>query len=169
MALPVTQAQRALRVAASNTIDIPNPANTIISGTTTAAPVASKLIAPAGSNFITRGVKPGDIVYNVQTPSTPTVCTVTAVDSETQLSLSANNFGVASQAFVIYASQSGSGSPSYPNLYIASTTGALAVETECGEVIGFPSVAVGFFPIRVRKVLVNGGGSNTAVTAIAIW
>jgi len=166
MSLPKLQTERAIRIPI-NGIEIPYPANILASGNSTSV-TASKLVA-TGANFITSGVKIGDIVYNVQTPASPTSATVTAIDSATQLSLSANIFTTSPNAYVVYQSAGNNGVYAYPILYVG-TGGNLAVETEGGEIVAFSSVPIGFFPFKIKRVLTTGGGiATTASNLIALF
>lgn len=166
MSLPKLQTERAIRVPI-NGIEIPYPANILSSGNNTSV-TASKLVA-TGANFITKGVRIGDIVYNINAPSSPTSATVTAVESETQLALSANIFLASPNAYVVYQSAGNNGVYAYPILYIG-TSGNLAVEAEGGEIIAFSNVQVGFFPFKIRKVLTTAQGiATTASNIIALF
>ena len=75
----------AQEIIASYTLPIPSPYLPVLSGTTTAT-TASKLVN-AGANF--SSVSVGDIVYNT---TDNTSASVTAIDSSTILSISANIF-----------------------------------------------------------------------------
>lgn len=166
MSLPKLQTERAIRIPI-NGIEIPYPANILASGNSSGV-TSNKLIA-TGALFATRGVRIGDIVYNINAPSSPTSATVTAVESETQLALSANIFTASPNAYVVYQSAGNNGVYAYPILYIG-TTGNLAVETEGGEILAFNSVPVGFFPFKIRKVLTTAQGiATTASNIIALF
>jgi hypothetical protein len=166
MSLPKLQTERAILIPA-NGIEIPYPANILASGSSTGVAL-NKLVA-TGANFITKGVRAGDIVYNIQSPAFPISATVTAVDSENQLSISANNFTASPNAYVVYQSGGNNGVYNYPILYIG-TSGNLAVETEGGEIIAFSNVQVGFFPFKIRRVLTTAQGvATTASGLIALF
>lgn len=168
MAQPqVLQFERAIRLPAANGVEIPFPAN--LNMTSTSTSFSSSKLVSAGANFITRGVKVGDIVYNVTTPNAPTSATVTALDSESQLSLSANIITAASQTFTIYSSASNVGTLICPVIYVG-TSGNLIVETEGGDTLFFGSAPVGVLQVRVRRVIASIGGFSTAATnLIAIF
>lgn len=162
MSISKIQADRAIRTVPS-TVEIPYPANILVSDNSTGVAV-NKLICATGL-FITRGVRIGDIIYNTQTPLTPTICTVTAIDSETQLSISANNFTASPNSFIVYQSSSNNGVSNPCILYIG-TAGNLVVETEGLETVFFSNVPLGFFPVKVRRVLSTGGGGSTTASNI---
>ncbi len=82
MAYQKLQVSRALLVIPSDDTDIPFPGALAITSATTGAS-ALKLIDSAG-DFINKGVKIGDIIYNYDSSE---AATVTNVDSATQLSV----------------------------------------------------------------------------------
>jgi len=106
----------AIPVALSDTINIPGPV-VRTSGATTSL-TANKLVDTnanfeqtfdADGNVTNQGVQVGQVVYNMYAMTGsddlgPTVATVTAIDSDTQLTLSADIFagGVAAKGYNIY-------------------------------------------------------------------
>ena len=74
-----------MSVVKSDTIEIPNPAVESISSAATGT-TSNKLVDSAG-DFINRNIRVGDIVYNT---TDSTVATVSAIDSATVLSISAD-------------------------------------------------------------------------------
>jgi|TARA_B100001094_G_C18189836_1_gene806354 hypothetical protein len=147
-------------------------------------------------NFVSLGVKVGDIVVNTDNAG---IATVTAVGNEDQLTLSANIFGsltTADDNFRIYSQQEGSeyyppylgnngGSSTTTNnpgclIYVGDTsvinTGAdatsnqfknVTVRTVSGEIISFNNFPVGeYLPIQVVQVMSSGTSANSL---IGIW
>lgn len=160
MAYQKLQAYRALKVIPNNDGDIPNPAMLAISSTATGASTG-KLIDSAG-DFINKGVKIGDIVYNTTANKS---ATVTAIDSATQLSVTV---AVASGAsYNLYATVDG------PNngcvLYVGSA-GDLKVNTAGGDTIEFIGVLAGsFIPVQVTRVFRTGQTGTAAQNIVALW
>ena len=156
MAYQKLQASRALVVYTSDTIEIPNPAGAGISSTTTGA-AAGKLIDTT-QDFISAGVKRGDIIYS----GGPLVATVTAVDSATQLSVT-TAVGAA-RAYTLY------NTPDIPNngavLYVG-VAGDVDVITAGGDEVTFTGVLAGsFIPVQVTRVK---AASTSASGIIALW
>lgn len=158
------QPSRALRLAITNNAEIPT-LNILGSGINFLT--GASINAPI--DFIAAGVKPGDIVYNINVPLTPTAATVTQILSATQLLLNASIFPVASSPFIIYQSSSNAGVNDSPVLYIG-TGGTLCAETAGGDQIVFTGAPGGFFPVNVRKILTSIGASTTnASNIIGLW
>lgn len=153
----------AIRIAPSDTILIPNPTCVISSGTNTSGGV-SQLI-DTGGLFITRGLEIGDIIYNVTNIIAPTVATVTGIVSETTVNISANNFSVGAQNYVIYNSPLNSGLATSPTLYVGGA-GSIYAETEGGQLVVFSGVPVGFFNVFVRRVYAT---NTTATNIVALF
>ena len=98
MAYQKLQAYRALKVLPNNSVDIPNPATLAISSTTTSnAP--TKLIDTT-QNFIEKGIKVGDIIYNT---TSGVAMSVTAIDSADTLTVTGT--AASSDSYEIYASE----------------------------------------------------------------
>ena len=157
MAYQKLQASRALEVIPSDTVDIPNPAMLAISSTTTGA-AALKLIDSAG-DFINNRVKIGDIVYGGTVAAK-----VTAVDSATQLSVSAAI--PTTTAYKLYSNDA-------PNngcvLYIGDVSGGVKtrVITAGGDEVTFIGFTAGsFVPVQVKRVKDTGTDS---ASIIALW
>lgn len=166
MSIQRLQFERAIAISTANyNIEIPFPGNRMLVGIGTAQ-AANKLIC-VGANFITRGVKAGDIVFNTAT-NPITVATVTTVDSESQLSLSSNLFPIIN-SFTIYQSASNAGLLSIrPVVFIGGNTAGVSdvcIETEGGESVLFNNVPVGsILPIRAKRVLSSFSGTSTSAT-----
>jgi hypothetical protein len=154
MANQKLQVQRALAVVKSDTIGIPDPAKLTVSSSATGT-TTDKLVDSAGLFTTTNLVGVGDIVYN---STDGTIATVTVVDSATQLELSANIMA-SGENYSIYR-----GSTEGCILYIG-TTGNLKVLTAGDDIVTYTAVAVGFFPVHVKKVFNVAGASNI----IANW
>lgn len=151
MAYQKLQAERALTVIPNDTINIPNVAGPSVSGTTDGV-TASKLIDSTAS-FTTNIV--GYIVY-----SGTDVATVTAVDSATTLSLSADIM-VSGEAYTLYADDN--------NGCVLQTglAGTIRVLTIGGDDVTFSVVAGAFVPVQVKRVLESGTMSPNDI--IALW
>ena len=148
MANQKLQVQRALAVVKSDTIGIPDPAKFTVSSSATGT-TTDKLVDSAGLFTTTNLVGVGDIVYN---STDSTIATVTAVDSATQLTLSANIMA-SGENYSIYRDSTDS-----CVLYIG-TTGNLKVLTAGDDIVAYNSVPVGFFPVQVKKVFNVAGAS----------
>ena len=159
MAYQKLQAGEALAVIASNIVNVPNPANQVISGTTTAT-TTSKLV-DSGGTFIAQGVKFGDIIYDRTGLST---ATVTAVDSETTLSVSSDVF-VSGDSYEIYTQSLES--PNNGCVLYVGVAGDIKVKMAGGNDVVFKTVAAGsFLPINVIRVFRTG---TTATDIVALW
>jgi len=153
MAYQKLQAERALKVIPSDTINIPNVAGPSVSGTTT-GDAANKLVdstASFTSNLL------GYIVYNT---SDSTVATVTAVDDANTLSLSADIMD-SGEAYTLYADDN--------NGCVLQTglAGTIRVLTIGGDDVTFSVVAGAFVPVQVKRVLESGTVSPNDI--IALW
>ena len=160
MAYQKLQAYRALKVLSSDTVDIPNPAMLAISSTTTSnAP--TKLIDTT-QNFITKGIKQGDIVYNTSTGS---CMEVAAVDSSDTLTVTGT---VASSAnYEIYASVD---TPNNGCCLYVGTAGDLKVITAGGDTVEFIGVLAGsFIPVQVTRLFKTGQTGTAATNILALW
>lgn len=156
-----SQFTRALRAHPSDNADIAYPAP-VTTGTNTSV-TASKLVNTAGL-FITNNVNVGDVVHN---DTAGTAATITAIDSETTLSLNANIFTATAQTYTIYAmsSQVGLGNPGCL-LYVGGA-GNVSVVTYGGDTITFNGVPAGTtLPIQVVKLRSTG---TTATLVNALW
>jgi len=154
MAYQKLQAGKALEIHPSDTASIPNTPLVSDSGITSAT-TANKLVQ-TGQNF-TSTVRVGDIVYNT---TDTTAATVTAVDSDTTLSLSEDIMAI-SETYTIYRGQ-----PGACVLYIG-TGGNVKVKTSAGDIVTFDNLSNGqFFPVQVSKVFATG---TSASGIIGLW
>jgi len=153
MAYQKLQVGTGVKVIKSDTIDVPNVAGPSVSGTATAT-TTNKLV-DSGAAFSSNLV--GFIVYNT---TDSTVAKVTAVDSPTQLTLSANIMANG-ENYTLY-------SDTNPGCVLYSGSGGdIEVLTSSGALLLFSTVPAGsFLPVQVKRVL----ASNTSATNIlALW
>lgn len=162
MAYQRLQVTRALKVHKTTTsIDIPDPDFAGITGAIVTS-ATNKLTVAAADTFTAKTVQPGYIVENVTTGA---YALVSAIDSGTQLSLSADIFTTAGNIYQIY-SQSTRGCI----LYVGGT-GVLNVVTAAGDSVSYVGAPTGsFLPIQVVRVLSSLNGVSTSATDfIAHW
>jgi len=157
----------AIPVALSDTINIPGP-KIRVSGTTTSL-TANKLVDTNGG-FTGGSVHVGMVVYNmaqarVGTAFMPSVAVITGIDSNTQLSLSADIFTAAdskgnTQKYQIY--DANKANPKAAMLMVG-TAGNVFVKTIDGDEILIPGVVAGeTLSVVVQRVLVGAVGANGA-------
>ena len=156
MAYQKLQASRLLAVVQSDTINIPDVSHRTAQGTTTAT-TADKLV-DSGALFSANGlVKVNDIVYNT---TDSTVARVTAIDSDTTLSLSANIMANA-EAYKIYRDDNNG-----CVLYVGGL-GDVNVITAGGDDVTLKAVPAGsFIPVQVLRVKDT---LTTATDIVAMW
>jgi hypothetical protein len=153
MAYQKLQVERALKVIPSDTINIPNVSGTSTSGATDGA-VPNKLV-DSGATFSTNLV--GYIVYNT---TDSTVARVTAVDSGTVLTLSANIMGTG-ENYVVYEDNNNG------CVLQSGAAGTIRVLTAGGDDVTFSVVAGAFIPVQVVKVFTSGTMNSPNI--IALW
>ena len=160
MAYQRLQVTRALPVYSTTTgINIPDPDFAGISGAS-ATSGTSKLTVAAADTFTANTVKAGYIVENV---STGAYARVTAIDSGTQLSLSANIFTASGDTYQIY-SQSTRGCILY-----CGGAGDIKLVTAAGDTVEYIGLQAGqFLPIQVVRIEAPTG-SDIASNFIAHW
>jgi hypothetical protein len=155
MAYEKLQAYTGIEVIPSDSINIPFPGE-VISGAATAT-TSDKLVNSAGL-FISQGVGIGDIIYN---DTDGTVCTVTAVDSETELSVSADIFASA-ETYRVFKANLNNGCA----LYVGGD-GDLKVTTVGKTDLTFIGLTAGqFIPVQIVRVWSTG---TTATNIIGLW
>tara|TARA_R100000329_G_scaffold150390_2_gene143174 strand:+ start:119 stop:640 length:522 start_codon:yes stop_codon:yes gene_type:complete len=162
---------KALAVIASDTIPIPSPHAVQLTGTTSAAS-ANKLVA-VGSDF--SNVVVGDIVYNT---TDNTVATVTAIDSSTILSISADIF-TSPENFIVFQAgpifeqriESSSGCLLYVGANdLTATKVNVKVETTDGSIVTFNAFPVGeYLPVQIVKLYATGTTDISDNNCLAIW
>lgn len=160
MAQDKKQVGKALQINPSDTADIPNPSyGGRVSGDASAVTANNLVDAIAG--FVTDGVKVGDIVYNNTDRKS---ATVTAVVSETQLTLSEDIFDTISDEYVIYLT------PDIANqgcVFYVGVGGDVTVRTVGGDQVTFQNLNNGqFVPVEILQVLETG---TTATGLVALW
>ena len=159
MAYQKLQAYSALELHESDTVEIPDPSSFVMTGQATAT--TTNKLDMAGASFTTRGIVKNAIVYNT---TDKTAAFVTAVDSDTVLSLSADIMANGENFDIYNAPTNGC------VLYVGST-GDLVVEVAGTAIkngvdeITFKNVPVGFFPVQVIKLKAN----TTASNIIGLW
>ena len=150
------QVGTALNIVKSDNANSPFPA--VVTSGTGVAPIVNQLEDATGA-FVTRNVQTGDVVLNVATNLTATV--VNVIDEE-NLTLNANIFTGASNAYIIYSQNGKEGCV----LYIG-TGGNLTVFTVSGQTVLFSNVLGGtFLPVQILKVFSTG---TTASNFVALW
>jgi hypothetical protein len=163
MAYQKLQLGLAADVIPSNTIDIPLPSSENLTGATTAT-AASKLNDTNIDFTVIQGLHAGAIVVNTDTQ---TIATVTAIDSATVLSLSADIFVAPGfgENYIIYldpTANHGVGAI----LYVGGA-GDVKVKTTSGSVVTYVGISAGtFMPVQVTQVFATG---TTATNIIANW
>jgi|TARA_R100000482_G_scaffold104772_1_gene47465 hypothetical protein len=162
---------KALAVIASDTIPIPSPNAVQLTGTTSAAS-SNKLVA-VGSDF--SNVVVGDIVYNT---TDNTVATVTAIDSETILSISADIF-TSPEDFIVFQAgpqfetriESSTGCLLYVGANALNLTACdVKVKTVAGSIVTFNAFPIGrYLPVQVVQLYATGTTDTTDNNCLAIW
>lgn len=157
MAYQKLQVERALAVINSDTVNIPNVAGPVLSGTTSqAAPAATTLVDDTQDFTAIQGLV-GSIVY-----LTGGAATVTAVVNSSTITLSdiAANTG-STESYTIYADDN-NGCVLY-----AGSGGSIRVLTIGGDDVTFVGVVPGaFVPVQVKRVFAS---STTPTDIIALW
>lgn len=164
-----------LSVIASDTIPIPAPDLPQETGTTTAT-TADKLV-DVGADF--SNVSVGDIVYNT---TDSTSATVTAVDSTTILSLSADIMSSPEVYIIFLGGPNGSARINSSEgclLYVGSSEGTMTVGTSfvdvkvktiAGSIVTFTNFPVGeYLPVQVLQLYATGTDTVADNNCLAIW
>lgn len=153
MAITNLQASRALKVVPSDTINIPNPAAEVATGTTTGVGTTANDVKDSAATFTTT-VNVGDIVVN---NTDGAIHVVSAVVDDNNLTLASGSIGN-SKSYTIYAKDS----KAMPSLYVG-VTGNVVVEMAGGDVVTLVGVPAGAtLPINVVRV----NSTNTTATDI---
>lgn len=166
---------KALAVIASDSIPIPSPNAQQLVGVASAT-TANKLVA-AASNF--SNVVVGDIIYNT---SDNTVTTVTAVDSNTTLSV-ANNIFANNENFIVFQAgpqfehriESSSGCVLYvgsseATMDLAKSFVDVKVKTVSGDIVTFSNFPVGdYLPLQILQLYATGTDAAADNNCLAIW
>jgi|TARA_R110002124_G_scaffold89637_10_gene229160 hypothetical protein len=167
----------ALEVIASDTILIPSPGLPTLTGAATST-TTNKLV-DSNAKFVTNKVQIGDIVYNT---TDNTVVTVTAIDSETTLTVSANLFADTEtyKVFVggpVFSTSINSSSGCLLYVGTSDTTMDFAksfvdikVKTVAGNDVQFRNFPVGqHLPVQVLQLFDAGTDASAGVSCVAIW
>mgnify|MGYP003122906827 CR=1 FL=1 len=161
MAYQKLQVGVGLKVVPSATINIPNASGPTESGTDTAGD-ANKLTDSTAS-FTNNLV--GYIVYNT---NDNTVATVTAVDSATVLSLSADIMD-SGEAYTLYADDN-AGCVLYIGNAGSADTFNVRVLTSSGSDITFTALQPGsFIPVQVKRVISAAAAGSGIADILALW
>ena len=161
MAYQKLQVGVGLKVIPSATINIPNASGPTESGTATAG-TANKLTDNTAS-FTNNLV--GYIVYNTTDNA---VATVTAVDSPTVLSLSADIMNN-TDAYTLYADDNAGCVLYIGNTGVADTFN-VRVLTSSGSDITFTALQPGsFIPVQVKRVIEAGAAASGTADILALW
>ena len=163
MAYQKLQVGLAANVIPSDTIDIPLESSSQITGESDASIPADKLTDATQDFTQIQGLKAGAIIVNI---TDGTIATVTAVDSATVLSLSANILQDASKQYKIFLESKANHSEGCI-LYIP-TDGDIKVKTTSGSEVTYSGVKGGtFLPVFVIRVFATG--TTVTGTIIANW
>lgn len=160
MAYQKLNAGRALRIAFSDTVPIPNIATLAVSGSASAT-TANKLV-DSTKDFEALGVKPGFIIYNT---TDNTAALVTAVDSATTLSVSADVFA-SGENYRIYAEEEKNGAILYIGDLGAAAEDDIRILTAGEDDVTIVGVSKGLIPIQIKKIFSTG---TSIVSAYALW
>lgn len=160
MSITKIRVSRCLRLVPSDTIPIPKISSLVVSGSASAT-TASKLV-DSTKDFITLGVKVGNIIYNT---TDFTAATVTAVDSATTLSISADII-VSTEGYTIYAEAS-EGGVFMVGQHGGGSTGSIKILTMGNDTVTIDGVTSGqVIPIDIKKVFSTG---TTVLSVYAMW
>ena len=161
MAYQKLQVGVGLKVIPSATINIPNASGPTESGTATAG-TANKLTD--GTASFTNNLV-GYIVYNTTDNA---VATVTAVDSPTVLSLSADIMNN-TDAYTLYADDNAGCVLYIGNTGVADTFN-VRVLTSSGSDITFTALQPGsFIPVQVKRVIQAEAAASGTADILALW
>ena len=162
MAYQKLQVGSGLKVAPSATVMIPDPSSKVLSGAATST-TADKLVVSTAT-FLSAGIQINAIVYNT---TDNTAAYVTAIDSDTELSLSVDIMAN-TEDFVIY------NRPTNGCILYVGTAGHLTVQMATDKDVPPTSVTeitlknvanASFLPTQVVRV----DNTSTAADIIALW
>lgn len=163
MAYQKLNTSRAIRVVLSDTIPIPNIASEILGAKGSATATTANKLVDSTKDFTALGVKKGDIIYNT---TDNTAALVTAVDSATTLSVSADVFA-SGETYRIFSEEEKNGCLLMIGNHGASTNGDVRILTSGGDDVVISGVTHGqVVPISIKKIFST---STTIVTAYALW
>jgi len=164
MAYQKLQVGLGIKVIPSDTINIPNVSGPTESSTTTAT--TSNKLTDGAASFTNNLV--GYIVYNT---TDNTVATVTAVDSGTELSLSADIMANG-EDYTLYADDNAGCVLYVGNAAADADTFNVSVVTSSGSELTFSGLQSGsFIPVQVKQVKATGTGANGTgvLELVALW
>lgn len=160
MAYQKLQANTAINVAISDNYDIPNPGSQVVSGTVDAFATAA-VLEDSTVDFIAKGVKVGDIVYNTSTATAPTVSVVRSVAANT-LTLADNIMSAIGNTYRVFRPQENRGCVLY-----VGVGGTLKVLTAGNDIVELTGVLAGsYVPIQVKRVFDVAG---TVTDVVGLW
>jgi len=140
----------------NDTIDIPSIMNAAYPASTASAVSLNKLV-DATQDFTTNGVFVGMIVQN---HTEPVKAIVTAIDSATTISLSANIFEAIGESYSIYTDSTTN------CVFYVGVSGDVAFVTSGGDTSIMTAASVGWHPVNIKKILSTG---TTATNLLAGW
>lgn len=149
------QAQRAIAIVPSDTINIPD-LSTLVKSSAATATTANKLVDSGGLFTTTDAVVLGAVVYN---STDGTIATVTDIDSATTLSLSADIMA-SGESYEIY-----NGTTDSCVLYVG-VAGDMSVETAGGDSVLLTAHPQGYTPMKIVRVNSTG---TAATNMVALW
>jgi hypothetical protein len=150
------QLSRAIAVVPSDTIDIPQPETKVASGAQTSA--TPNKLTDSGATFDDGAIKVGDIVHDT-TSGAMGIATVTAIDSGTVLSISADIF-TGTENYVIYRKST------TDCAWYVGVSGDVQVLTTGNDTVLLKAVPVGWQPINIKRV---DSTNTTATDIVAGW
>lgn len=152
---------RALPIFATDNANIPYPTVNQIGVTTSS--VGPNTLTDSAATFITNGVAPGDIVYNL---TDGLVATVVTVLSQTQLTLNANITAAVSKNYIVYQASSQTTIGNYGCYLYIGGAGNVNVTTIGDDSVTFAGIPAGtILPVQVRRLRAG----TTATNIIALW
>jgi len=159
MAIQNLQASSAIAVVPSDTIDIPNPAAVVASGTTTGIGSGSNNLKNTNATFTDGSVSIGNIVHDTRVG---VIDTVAAIVDDNNLTLT-NGTIASGSTYNIYDHTA----KAQPSLYVG-VTGDVSVEMAgTGSAITYKGVPAGAtLPINVTRV---NSANTTATDIVALF
>tara|TARA_R110002153_G_scaffold238589_1_gene392951 strand:- start:192 stop:662 length:471 start_codon:yes stop_codon:yes gene_type:complete len=147
---------RNMVIVPSDTIDIPAIANEAYPASSATSAVVNKLV-DSTQFFTTNGIKVGDIIQN---HTTETKATVTAIDNDTTLSISADIMNAVNDSYSIYTDVT------LGCVFYVGVAGDIKYTTSGGDTVVMKAATVGWHPVNVTKVFSTG---TTAESLLAGW
>ena len=125
--------------------------------------VGPNTLTDSAATFITNGIAPGDIVYNL---SDGLAATVVSVVSQQQLILNANIIATVSKNYIVYQASPQTTIGNYGCYLYIGFGGNVNVTTIGDDAVTFVGVPSGtILPVQVKRV--RGGTSATNI--VALW